>query len=241
MNLDNYFNIKLFLENSAFYPASGVDGSHLNVLTQQGIKNFIHIDYSMPKEEVQLALSTNFLSLGYQLKKISEVHKSQITPNGFKPIANIPFNEHERDRLERLDFIRDCFNGVNLTPFALLAEYELEEKDKSIKLSILHIGGEACATFEATYLTNGINPKAVVIIKPAEGFGDNWTLFTNSDFRLHQMLKLNVHTNKQVMPKYLILEGNGDEENPNACWQDYKFKDKYIKIDGGCVDLFIHQ
>lgn len=234
------FNIKLFLKNSAFYPASGVDGSHLMALSQQGVENFIHVDYSMPKEEVQLALSTNFKSLGYQLIKISEVPKSQITPNGFRPIANIPINEHERDRLNRGADIRDRFNGVNFTPFALLAEYELEGDDNSSKISILHIAGEACATFEATYLTNGINPKAVVIIRPSEGFGDNWTLFTNPDFRLKEMLKLNLHNN-QVMPKYLILEGNGDEENPNAFWQDYKFKDKYIKIDGGCVDLFIHQ
>lgn len=235
------FNIKLFLKNSAFYPASGVDGSHLKALSQHGIENFIHVDYSMPKEEVQLALSTNFKSLGYQLIKISEVTKSQITPNGFRPIASIPYNEHERDRLSREAFIRDRFNGVNFTPFAFLAEYELEGNDNSSKISILHIGGEACATFEATYLTNGINPIAVVIIKPAEGFGDNWTLFTNSDFRLYQMIKLNTHTNKQAMPKYLILAGNSDEENPNACWQDYKFKEKHINTNDDCVDLFINQ
>ena len=120
------FNIKLFLENSAFYPASGVDVSHLKSLSQQGIENFIHVDYSMSKEEVQLALSTNCMALGYQLIKISEVTKSQITPNGFRPIASIPFNEHERDRLSSEAFIRDRFNGVNFTPFALLAEYELE-------------------------------------------------------------------------------------------------------------------
>ena len=239
--MSNNFNIKLFLENSAFYPASGIDGSHLNALIQQGIENFIHVDYSMSKEDVQLALSTHFISMGYKLIKISEVTKSQITPNGFRPIANIPFNEHERDRLKNLDFIRDSFNGVNFTPFALLAEYELEGDDNSSKLSILHIGGEACATFEATYLTNGINPVAVVIIKPAEGFGDNWTLFTNSDFRLYQMLKLNVHTNKQAMPKYLILGGISDEENPNACWQDYMFTEKYMNTDDGCVDLFVNQ
>ena len=239
--MSNNFNIKLFLENSAFYPASGIDGSHLNALIQQGIENFIHVDYSISKEDVQLALSTNCLGLGYQLIKISEVTKSQITPNGFRPIANIPFNEHERDRLKNLDFIRDSFNGVNFTPFALLAEYELEGDDNSSKFSILHIGGEACATFEATYLTNDINPKAVVIIRPAEGYGDNWTLFTNSDFRLQQMLKLNAHNNNKAMPKYLILEGNNDEENPDACWNDYKFKEKFININGACLDLFMHQ
>ena len=247
VDISNNFNIKLFLENSAFYPASGVDGSHLKALRQQGIENFIHVDYSLPKEEVRLALSTHFVSFGYKLVKFSEVTKSQITPNGFRPIANIPLNDHERDRLDQLVFIRDSFNGVNFTSFAILAEYELDvneanmKMDKTAKFSILHIGGEACAAFEATYLTNGINPSAVVIIRPAEGYGDNWTLFTNSDFRLYQMLQLNRDIHKLTMPKWLLLQSDGSEEVPKACWHEYEFKEKYNNFDGGCLDLFMHE
>ena len=95
------------------------------------------------------------------------------------------------------------------------------------KFSILHIGGEACATFEALYLSNGINPTVVVILNPSEGYGDNWTLFTNPDFRLYQMLKRNVENSTQATPKYLLANGN-QEKSDSTFWSDYV--SKYTKL-----------
>jgi hypothetical protein len=115
---------------------------------------------------------------------------------------------------------------TNFTPFALWAVYELDPmatgdtREKMDKFSILHLGGEACATFDALYLSNGINPTAVVLLNPAEGYGDNWTLFTNPDFRLYQMLKMNVDKNAQTMPKYLLTNGN-QKKSDSACWPFY--------------------
>lgn len=234
------FDIKSFLENSVFYPAAGTDFSYVNVFLDKGISNFVHVDYSVTKEEILEKFKVAFNNTDYELINTSEISKNQITPNGFRPIANIPLNEHENDRLQRLDFVRDNFRGVNFTPFALLAEYELQENDKATKFSILHIGGEACATFEATYLTNGINPKAVVIIRPSEGYGDNWTLFTNSDFRLYKMLQINVDKNNQLLPKYLLQLSDFEVQGEIAksCWGNYQFIERHHSLNGEVLNIF---
>lgn len=237
-NLD--FNLKSFIENSVFYPASGTDFSYISVFLDKGISNFLHVDYSVKKEEILENFKTAFDASKYKLIRISEISKNQITPNGFRPISNIPLNEHENDRLQRLDFVRDNFNGVNFIPFALLVEYELQEKAKATKFSILHIGGEACATFEATYLLNGINPRAIVIIRPSEGYGDNWTLFTNPDFRLYKMLEINANKNNQLLPKYLVQLSDFEMpgEIAKSCWENYQFIERHQLLNEECLNLF---
>ena len=239
-NLD--FNLKSFIENSVFYRASGIDYSYISIFLDKGISNFLHVDYSVKKEEILKKFKTAFDASKYKLIRISEISKNQITPNGFRLISNIPLNDHENDRLQRLDFVRDNFKGVNFTPFALLVkvEYELEENDKVTKFSILHIGGEACATFEASYFTNGVNPKAVVIIRPSEGFGDNWTLFTNSNFRLYKMLEMNVDKNNQLLPKYLLQLSDFEVpgEIAKSCWENYQFIERHQSSNGEFLNLF---
>ena len=51
-NFETSFNLKELLKNSAFYPASGTDGSHLKKLFEVGICSFIHVDYSIKRLEV---------------------------------------------------------------------------------------------------------------------------------------------------------------------------------------------
>jgi hypothetical protein len=244
-NFENNFNIKKLIENSAFYPASGIDGCHLQTLRQEGINSFVHVDYSIPEDDVQQALEHHFTGMGYRIVGLTHLTKEQITPNGFRPIANIPFNEHERNRLNQSD-IRDRMNAKDFTPFALWAVYELDPRatgstvDKVVRFSILHIGGEACATFEALYLSNGINPTAVVIINPAEGYGDNWTLFTDPDFRLYQLMKMNSKGNNQLMPKYFIINENFNNSIYNSCWPEYEFKDRFYEPGKNWLNLFLN-
>jgi hypothetical protein len=255
-NFNESFDLNCLLKNSAFYPASGIDGTHLEELSNTGIKSFVHVDYSEVKEVVEKSLRNDFTALGYKLVGIIDVPKDQLTPNGFASIANIPLNSHENDRIKHNKHIRDRISHKDFTPYAIWAVYELDSmatgdtRGKMDKFSILHIGGEACATFDALYLSNGINPSAIIILNPSEGYGDNWTRFTNPDFRLYQMLKSNVDNNSQVMPKYLLANGNQNQAE-SAFWSNYVSEytrnshylttDEYnnVRVSSRWIELFL--
>jgi len=242
-NFKNAFDIKQIIAKSAFYPASGTDGSHISIFTKLGIYSFVNVDYSTPKDKVQQAMEHDFKGVGYRLIGIRHIEEREITPNGFNPV-NIPFNEHERYRLDNLPFVSDLMNTVGFEPFALWALYELDPsttksiKDKAQRFSLLHIGGEACATFDATYLTNGINPEAIAIIGPGEGYGDNWTLFTNPDFRLHTMLKMNCTKANQSMPRFLLA---GKALSNEAFWPDYVFENNAMSDNLNLLSLYRYE
>ena len=94
-----------------------------------------------------------------------------------------------------MDFMTKAKNTHK--PFCFWAIYEIDETltgrttGKIKKFSLLHIGGEACATFDALYFRNDINPRAVAILNPGEGYGDNWTIFTDTEYRLFRLMQLN--------------------------------------------------
>lgn len=212
-NFNTSFDIADILENSVYYPASGQDATPIKIFANK-YNSFINVDYSVSYEEVKNALESNFLPVGYKLIGRKNISKEELTPNGFAPL-NIHYNEHEKKRLKK-NHIKKLHN--NRIFFAIWAVYELDPNStnktegKSERFSLLHIGGEGCATFYALYIKNKINPKAIVIIKPGEVYGDNWTLFTTPKFRFYQSLRKNQVEYGAKMPQYLLTDvnyGNG--------------------------------
>jgi hypothetical protein len=229
-NFNERFIISEIIKNSVFYPAAGIDGSAIECLSNQYC-SFVHVDYSTPREVVEPGMRNHFAGVGYDLIGIKHVSRDELTPNGFNP-RDFVKNEHERTRLEA-DFIRDRFNHRNFTPFALWAVYELnplktgKTEGKASRFSLLHIGGEACATLEAIYLNNRINPKCVAIISPGEGYGDNWTVFRSPEFRLYQTLHFNTTNNNANMPSELLT--NMSLSDDESCfWPNFNFQDRYF-------------
>ena len=226
-NFKSKFNIIEILNQSVYYPASGIDASDIECLGNK-FKSFIHVDYSCKKEDVFEAMSKHFMPVGFELIGIKEVLQSELTPNGFQ-LNKIIFNEHEKARLKE-NSIKKNFYSLNFKPFAYWAVYQLNSNhtnnltDKTSQFSLLHIGGEGCATFEALYINNKINPSCVVIINPSEGYGDNWTLFTNPNFRFYKSISSNSIKNKIQLPSIILTNMNciGD----NFFWPKYKFLNK---------------
>lgn len=235
-NFHSMFNIIDILEGSVFYPGSGVDGKDIKFLTDKYC-SFIHVDYSASRYEVETAMRNDFERVGYDLIGLKRVRIKELTPMGFIPRAT-ELNEHEQARINDFDFIRDRFYGENFTPFALWAVYELnplktgKTKGKISRFSLLHIGEEACATFEAIYVSNKINPKCVVILNPSEGYGDNWTLFTNPEFRLYQSILHNTNENNAELPDELLTNC--------SLWPDYCFQEEDL-TDPSTQILFTHK
>jgi len=225
-NFDRSFNLLDILNGSVFYPAAGIDACDIECLANK-LNSFVHVDYSVPREVVEQAMEADFQHVGYRKIGLKSITKEELTPQGFKR-RNFQLNDHERERLQK-QFKSDRFYCRNFTPFALWAVYELDETrtgrttGKIKRFSLLHIGAEACATFEALYLNNKTNPHCVAIISPAEGFGDNWTKFTDADFRLYQSLKLNYEQNNAPMPQYLLTSSFRDE---GVMWRNYHYTER---------------
>jgi hypothetical protein len=232
-NFQSMFNLKDILDESVFYPAAGIDASDIECLSNQ-YSSFIHVDYSTPRDVIEPGMRNHFEGVGYDLIGIKHVSREELTPMGFMP-NNFTLNDHERQRLE-MSFINDRFNYRNFTPFALWAVYELNptkaemKQDIAKRFSLLHIGGEACATFEALYIQNKINPTAIAIISPGEGYGDNWTIFINPQFRLYQNLSFNSQNNNAKMPNVLLT--NMEISDDDVCfWPEFRYYSK-IKCNG---------
>jgi len=233
-NFDSHFEVKSLLSGSVFYPASGIDGRAIECMYLVA-NSFIHVDYSTSLMDVKDAMRNDFCGVGYRVIGIKHVDVKKMIPKVF--FSRIEeLNEHEKSRLNSHYSIHDRFQGIGFEPFALWAIYELSEdltkktKGKNSRFSLLHIGGEACAVFESLYLENGINPLAVSIINPSEGFGDNWTIFTDPEFRLYQMIQKNTVQNDVSFPEYLIT--NIYSHSKGSFWPHYSFQSsKYLPND----------
>nr|WP_315195350.1 hypothetical protein [uncultured Flavobacterium sp.] len=221
-NFENSFNLKEILKNSTFYPASGIDATDIEGLSAC-TNSFVHADYSFPENEVKRALNEDFTAVGYKLIGLKYISEKEWTPNGFKP-NNFPLKDSEKERLNYLEQAKKSQNQ-----FCYWAIYEIDETltskttGKINRFSLLHIGGEACATFDALYVNNGINPTGVAILNPSEGYGDNWTKFTDPEYRLFGLMQLNSEKNNVSLPEYVFT----NMVNDGICfWPNYELIDK---------------
>jgi hypothetical protein len=223
-NFEESFDLNEILKNSTFYPASGIDATNIEGLSEY-TNSFVHVDYSIPKNEVERALNEDFSTVGYKLIGFKCVTESELTPNGFAP-NNFPFKDSEKERMDYMTTAKSTHK-----PFCFWAIYEIDETltgrttGKIKKFSLLHIGGEACATFDALYVSNNINPKAVAILNPSEGYGDNWTKFRDPEYRLFRLMQLNSEKNRIGLPEYVFTDSTLDG---NCFWPNYKLIDKKI-------------
>lgn len=221
-NFEENFDLKKILKNSTFYPASGIDATNIEGLSKY-TNSFVHVDYSVPENEVKRALNEDFRAVGYKLIGLKHIPDSELTPNGFTP-NNFPLKDSEKERLNHLEQAAKSHK-----PFCFWAIYEIDEtltgsiSGKIKKFSLLHIGGEACATFDALYVNNDINPKAVAILNPGEGYGDNWTKFRDPEYRLFKLMQLNSEKNSVNLPEYVFTDSTLDG---NCFWPNYNLIDK---------------
>lgn len=221
-NFEQSFNLTEILENSTFYPASGIDATDIEGLSSY-TNSFVHVDYSIPQNEVKTALNEDFKAVGYKLIGLKHLSEKELTPNGFKP-THFQLKDSEK---ERLDFLEQAKKSHK--PFCYWAIYEIDETltgntaGKIKKFSLLHIGGEACATFDALYVNNSINPRAIAILNPAEGYGDNWTKFTDPEYRLYRLMLLNSEKNSINQTEYVFTNMISGQK---CFWPNYELIDK---------------
>lgn len=205
-NINNQYDLKSILKNSVFYPASGLDGTPIEAFSSY-TNSFVYVDYSFKKRNILNALKNDFKEIGYQLIGIKEINHEDLTPEELKDYK-YDYNEHEIDRFSEKT-LKKRYNDAVKNSYGFWAVYELQEnasnsQKKNKRMSILHIYGEAIHFFIKSYGFYSINPLAIALIYPGEGYGDNWTIFRSTEYKLYKTLLSNKNIHKQKMPQFIL-------------------------------------
>jgi len=200
------------LDNSLYYPACGYDA---NIIRYCGndIKSFFYCDYIVSEEKLLEKLD-NFFE-GYKLIVHRHVTIDELTPNGVVLIKP-PMIEEER-------YFR--FRHAFAKPYAHWAVFErkngYDETYGPEKLSLVYIGGEGVATYQALYWSNRKAPKALAMILDGyDSMGCGWTRFIDRDGPLAWV----VFNNKYGTPDTIFYRSSGKYCNYTKLeWENYEF------------------
>jgi hypothetical protein len=158
--------IQSVLEGSVYYPACGVDGDPIKYLGGN-FHSFVYVDYGVGRRALQDELET---FRGYRVFASRPVREQELVPQGWTPRfpkGYVPQRSPLRSWIKQ--------------PFAEWILYErlgsFPETHGPPRFSLLYIGGDGAASYQALYHGNDATPAVVVVIRPGTGFGDNWTNF----------------------------------------------------------------
>jgi len=177
--------LREILHNSFYYPSCGFDGGVVRDCNTKAkelnIVSFIYADYATGEKAFNEAQNS---FLGYHVLGSRNVKHSELTPNGWLPQFPPNFN------LLRYRLFKDTW-----LPFITWTVYERDddraEEHGPKRFSLLYIGGEGVATYQALYWSNSTSPKALAIIQPGTGFGLNWTDFRDKNGALAWVVRSN--------------------------------------------------
>jgi hypothetical protein len=206
------FPVKEILAESLYYPACEFDGNIVKCFSKE-VQSFVYCDYATG-EEALLKQIDSFK--GYNVFASRHINENEITPNGFA--SHIP--------KELITERYNMYSDVKKTPFANWTIYErtdeFDENHGPKRFSILYIGGEAVATYQALYWT----------IRPGTGYGFNWT-----DFReQNQALGWVVLNNPNGIPEKILT----DTDTEHFKWDRYVFTNKieHYKRETAPLNIF---
>ena len=177
------FPIAELLENSVYYPSSHFDGSVVKAYAHDH-PSFVYCDYGVTEDQFMAEIQT---FRGYDVLAHRPVQKDELIPNGWQPQQ--PPHHLLANYGKYPDYIKP--------PFAHWAVYERKpeysDRHGPVRFSLLFVGGEGVATYQALYWSNRTTPKAVAIVRPGTGFGLNWTNFLDGTKALGHVVTQNPH------------------------------------------------
>jgi hypothetical protein len=189
------------LKDSFYYPACEFDGAAIKHFGR-AINSFVYCDYSVAQESLVERLDS---FRGYKLIGDRSLGMEELIPNGWTP--QLPPYIHSSQYLKYKDHFKK--------PFAHWAVYErrddYDENHGPMIFSMIYVGGEAVATYQALYWTNGVVAKGLAIIRPGTGFGLNWTNFFRGDAPLAWV----VINNPAGAPDFVVCQKDLELSWPN--------------------------
>jgi len=211
--------IKQLLQGSLYYPACGLDGDPVKYLGGY-VHSFVYVDYGIERDEVVRSLRDGHHGFrGYKIHLLrDDITEHELVPGGWHPIHPTPADGNPARYCDRIT-----------KPFAVWCVLQREEdRDATYgpdRISLLYVGADGVAAFQALYQGNHCSPEVVAIIQPGTGFGFNWTDFRDPN----KILGRSILHNPYGVPKYLLYGGRGRDYRP-ACWaDDYPTEVAYLK------------
>lgn len=210
--LNNPLPIEMLLDKSLFYPASGFDGGVVKHFGKE-VQSFVYCDYAIAEDAFMENLNS---FLGYDLVANRPLAMDELVPNGWnvQMPPNVSVEAYKKH------------NKVIQKPFAHWAIYErsahFDENHGPKRFSLIFIGGEAVASYQALYWSNKKSAWALAIIQPGTGFGFNWTDFRDKNAPFAWVVCNNPHGQPQT-----ILYGGIGKDYSDFQWDGYNY-DKTI-------------
>lgn len=209
-----HFPLQNILANSLFYPACDNDGGVVkdcNTLNRKlGIENFIYCDYAFGEDRLNEAMDTFH---GYSVLASRSLKQFDLIPNRWdmKMPPGLDLRQYHNHR------------EAYKTPFAKWIVYHRDATKGDdfgpARFSLLYIGGEGVATYQAIYWSNNACPKILAIIQPGHAFGLNWTDFTSPTGYLNWVVTNNPN---HQMPEQIYFGGIGNYDSYNDLnWTGY--------------------
>ena len=236
VNENTHFDINCVLLDSVYYPGSWIDFIPIDAYSKFA-HSFVYVDYGVSKTEVFDEMHS---IVGYTpifLKDISQYQLSpreshRITPT-MNDCASPPrmSSPAENTNASVAAHIKS-YAQIDI-PFCIWGVYERNASTSAggwrssnfshsgERISLLFVGGEGVATYQALYNSNNIHPVAIVLkAADARGFGGNWTDFEKRGGILERV----VMANPVGIPKYLFTGNNYDGRElyrSNMYWEEY--------------------
>ncbi len=195
------------LAGSVYYPACKFDGDPVKYLGGN-FHSFVYVDYGVGRDQLLQNLNSFH---GYRIAAFREVAERELIPNGWTP----RFPRTSDGGLRRQA-------GWIKRAFGVWSIYQRSEDFNSDHgpdcFSLLYIGGDGVATFQALYEGNRVAPAVVAVIQPGHGSGGNWTNFEDAD----GIFARSVLENPSGTPEYLLFGGWGEGNfYREPCWPSY--------------------
>jgi hypothetical protein len=188
--------IRELLINSYYYPASGFDGQFVKHAPNT-VQSFVYCDFAQGEQ----ALMERYERFrGYTPVALRSVQKEELIPNGWQ--MQIPPGVNREQYMRYFEQLQP--------PFAKWIVYQRDENQGAHhgpeRFSLLYIGGEGVATYQALYWTNRATPAGLGIIQPGTGWGFNWTDFASHNGALAWVTLQNPYGT----PQFIYYGGYGD-------------------------------
>ena len=192
---DQKFPLEQFFDSRVvYYPGSGTDGQPLRIWGKSHSAHcFVYVDYGVHQSELHEILSNEHHHRhprGYRPIHIADLTERDLAPNGWRPHMNA------------LGRRRQGF--ANATPFALWTVLERKEQfgddHGPERLSLLNIGGDGFATFDAMFCQSA-GREVFGLLLQDHGFGGNWSRFGGESY-LYDL------ASRFVLPQWLLLAEN---------------------------------
>ena len=216
------FPIKAILKDSLYYPASGFDGDPIKHLLGTFL-TFIYVDYARSHELLMQEIRGRGFK-GYRMLGWRAVTRQELIPHGWAPRYPTWEDGDPRSgyRWAKPPFCDWCV-------FERLQE--LPEEYGPYRFSLLFLGGDGVATFQALYLGNHAFPRGVAIIQDGFGFGFNWVSFRDRN----RIFARSVMESPYGQPEVILNGGWGDLSGyQNPIWPEYTKKlMQFRKTRGG--------